>query len=322
MTATYALKWYSGLKDVKHTIIRQRKKIYHELAMFDTVIFTYDISNSTKHCVVFTAFVNGRRHLIDGWYCAPINKPLSESLVQKMISTIGVKGRHEPAKVSYPPIAEQEETSTRAEQGDARAQYTLGHSYQFGIRVQKDIVEARRWYARAAEKGYPDAQYMIGLFYEKGRTVGKDLDKALNWYRKAAAQANHRAQYKIGLFYEQGWAVPKDLDEALNWYRKAAAQGDALAGMALDRLLTAALGATAPPIPPEGPSRPVKLIKCRLPDGFLISMTPERCLSVGGEPAQEGDIEERLTKLKELFDKGLITKDQYDIKRHDILEAL
>ena len=101
MTATYALKWYSPLKDVKHTIIRQSKKIDHELAKFDTIIFTYDISNSTKHCVVFTAFVSGRRHLIDGWYCAPVNEPLSESLVQKIISTIGLKGRHEPARVTY-----------------------------------------------------------------------------------------------------------------------------------------------------------------------------------------------------------------------------
>ena len=43
------------------------------------------------------------------------------------------------------------------------------------------------------------------------------------------------------------------------------------------------LSLTAPPIPPEGPSQPVKLIKCRLPDGFVISMIPKRCRSVGGE---------------------------------------
>jgi hypothetical protein len=47
-----------------------------------------------------------------------------------------------------------------------------------------------------------------------------------------------------------------------------------------------ALDKTAPPIPPEGPSQPAKLIKCRLPDGFVISMMPERCRSVGGEAAE------------------------------------
>jgi len=44
------------------------------------------------------------------------------------------------------------------------------------------------------------------------------------------------------------------------------------------------LSNTAPPIPPERPSRPVTLIKCRLPDGFVISMVPERCKLVGGAP--------------------------------------
>lgn len=46
------------------------------------------------------------------------------------------------------------------------------------------------------------------------------------------------------------------------------------------------LDATAPPIPPEGPSRPAKLIKCRLPDGILISMVPQRCFAVSGEEAE------------------------------------
>lgn len=46
------------------------------------------------------------------------------------------------------------------------------------------------------------------------------------------------------------------------------------------------LDATAPPIPPDGPSQPVTLIQCRLPDGYVISMKPERCRSVGGEEAE------------------------------------
>ena len=37
---------------------------------------------------------------------------------------------------------------------------------------------------------------------------------------------------------------------------------------------------------------------------------------------QNGDVEKRLTKLKNLFEKGLITKDEYDKKRGEILEAL
>ena len=44
------------------------------------------------------------------------------------------------------------------------------------------------------------------------------------------------------------------------------------------------LSKTAPPIPEEGPSKPVTLIKCRLPDGFVLAMVRERCLQVGGTP--------------------------------------
>ena len=107
MTAIYALNLYDSLKDIKYNITRRSKKVDHELATFDTVMFTHGMSNTTKHCVIFTSFFNGRTRLIDGWYCAPVNEPLSESLVQKMISTIGLKGRHEPAKVTYNKITEE-----------------------------------------------------------------------------------------------------------------------------------------------------------------------------------------------------------------------
>ena len=44
-----------------------------------------------------------------------------------------------------------------------------------------------------------------------------------------------------------------------------------------------ALTKTAPPIPDAGPSKPVTLIQCKLPDGFRLAMVPERCVAVGGE---------------------------------------
>lgn len=43
-----------------------------------------------------------------------------------------------------------------------------------------------------------------------------------------------------------------------------------------------ALTKTAPPIPDQGPSKPVTLIDCRQPDGFRLSMLRKRCLAVGG----------------------------------------
>jgi hypothetical protein len=43
---------------------------------------------------------------------------------------------------------------------------------------------------------------------------------------------------------------------------------------------------------------------------------------VGGETVDEGSVEDRLTKLKTLYDKGLITLDQYEYKQRKILEGL
>ena len=181
-----------------------------------------------------------------------------------------------------------DDLSSRAEQGDADAQYTLGNNYKTGIGVQRDIFEARRWHLRAAENGHSEAQYEIGYSYEKGRFVSKDLDVSLSWYKKAAAQENARAQFKVGLFYKEGWAVPKDLDEALNWYKKAASKGHALAGMSLDRLQTVA--AVVEPA------------------------------QVEDSEAEAPEISERLRKVKQLLDEGLITEAEAAEKRQAILD--
>ena len=58
--------------------------------------------------------------------------------------------------------------------------------------------------------------------------------------------------------------------------------------------------------------------------------TPQSCAKLLGwntvssekKPPEDGDVEKRLTKLKNLFDKGLISKEQYKKKRDEILETL
>ena len=59
-------------------------------------------------------------------------------------------------------------------------------------------------------------------------------------------------------------------------------------------------------------------------------LTPEACAKLLGRqavqvkeaPPKEGNIEERLTKLKNLYDKGLITMEEYKFKQAEILEGL
>ena len=47
--------------------------------------------------------------------------------------------------------------SAAAEQGHMYAQFNLGSSYANGDGVPQDMVEAEKWYRKAAEQGYEDA---------------------------------------------------------------------------------------------------------------------------------------------------------------------
>jgi len=76
----------------------------------------------------------------------------------------------------------------KAAAGDAQAQYSLGYAYRFGDDVEKDLVEAVKWYRKAAEQGHARAQTTLGNAYSYGVWVKKDLTESAKWYQKAAEQ--------------------------------------------------------------------------------------------------------------------------------------
>jgi TPR repeat protein len=80
------------------------------------------------------------------------------------------------------------EIRTRAEQGDAAAQFNLGVMYAKGQGVAQDYAEAATWYRKAAEQGYAPAQCKLGTMYSQGHGVTQDYAEAMKWYRKAAEQ--------------------------------------------------------------------------------------------------------------------------------------
>jgi TPR repeat protein len=112
-----------------------------------------------------------------------------------------------------------------ARQGNANAQFNLGLCYSDGDGVDKDQVEAVKWYRKAAEQGFADAQFNLGVCYSDGEGVIKDAGEAVKWYRKAAEQGHASAQFNLGLCYSDGDGMDKDQVEAVKWYRKAAEQG-------------------------------------------------------------------------------------------------
>ena len=135
---------------------------------------------------------------------------------------------------------------SRADGGDASAQYNLGLLYHHGLGVERQLGEAAKWYARAAENGDADAQKAIGDLYVKGVWGKKDYAKAATWYRMAAEQGHGEAKEALRDLatkrrtkprqaapshapteYKKGLAayMRRDYTEAAKWYRKAAQQG-------------------------------------------------------------------------------------------------
>jgi hypothetical protein len=133
-------------------------------------------------------------------------------------------------KVNEQRLVEAASVSRRsAEQGDARAQYSLGHMYYHGQGIPQDYAEAVRWYRRAADQGDAKGQYGLGYMYYNGQGVSQDYVEAVLWYGKAADQGDARAEVNLALMYYNGQGVSQDYAEALRWYRKGADQGFAKA---------------------------------------------------------------------------------------------
>jgi uncharacterized protein len=85
---------------------------------------------------------------------------------------------------------EMEALCRAAEAGDAKMQRDLGNRYLHGIGVERDPIEARRWYVLAAGQGDGLAAYELGLIYENGLGVSSDKREAGRWFAIGARAGN------------------------------------------------------------------------------------------------------------------------------------
>lgn len=155
-----------------------------------------------------------------------------------------------------------------ASEGAPYAQFMLGECYFNGYGVDKNPLEAYKWYCQAeknncdearerivdfiidpdnlimdkseaieicgreAENGYKNAQYKLGLLFSQL----SEQEFAFKWFKYAAEQGHPDAQYKLGDCYENAKGVGKDFTEAYYWYQEAAAQGIKNAEQAMVRV--------------------------------------------------------------------------------------
>jgi len=123
--------------------------------------------------------------------------------------------------------AQFEDNKAKAENCDATAQLTLGYCYYNGQGMATNLVEAAKWFRRAADQGNAGGQSCLGYCYYNGWGVPTNLVEAAKWSRKAADQGFAPAECFVGINYATGIGVATNLVEAVKWFRKAADQGDA-----------------------------------------------------------------------------------------------
>ena len=119
-----------------------------------------------------------------------------------------------------------------AENGIWVCQKYLAHTYKNGnLDIEKNIVEAQKWYKKAiegmikdAENGVPGACLLLGNAYEMGNGVEMNRDEAEKWKKKhfelikaEAESGNSYSQYMLVIYYSG--LMGKDHNDSIEAYK-------------------------------------------------------------------------------------------------------
>ena len=88
--------------------------------------------------------------------------------------------------------------------------YRLGHMFYQGQRTAHDLIEAKKWFRKAAKFGHVEASR---------------LAKSIEETELKVEQASSNVWYELGLFYLGGPRLHRDEGEAHKWFIKAAESG-------------------------------------------------------------------------------------------------
>ena len=111
-----------------------------------------------------------------------------------------------------------------ANNGCARAQYTLGWHYSYNNRS-----EAIYWINKSAEQGYDMAKIAIANIYRANTQNYEEQSKAVEIYKELATEDNFLALYGLAICYYQGFGIEQDIDTAMILINKSAELGYAQA---------------------------------------------------------------------------------------------
>jgi uncharacterized protein len=111
-----------------------------------------------------------------------------------------------------------------ADQGDARAQFSVGKMYYIGQGVQRDYAKADEWFQKAADQGFAYAQFNLGVAYEDGGLgVPQDYALAHMWFNLASSPATNTDLRQMAVQNRDqvaGKMTPAQIDEAQRMARE------------------------------------------------------------------------------------------------------
>lgn len=223
-------------------------------------------------------------------FCFPLHlrgsgKTLLLFLLATLILSLVVEVKASPEiNVDLPSL------KAKAESGDAASQFNLGEAYRNGRGGPKDLVQAVKWYRKAADQGNALAQVSLGLIYTQGgwqvvktnsgesveAVIPQDNNEAVKWYRKAADQGNASGQWALGDCYQNGEGVSKDINQAIALYQKAADQGEPNAEYSLACAYGVGIG-----VPQDFSQAAMWLQKSAEQGNFLAQFNLGRCYASG-----------------------------------------
>ncbi len=82
---------------------------------------------------------------------------------------------------------------SRAELGDAEAEYQLGLAYSHGVGVPTNYAAALDWFGKSANQGSAESENNLGQMYENGQGAAQDYTQAYKWYNLSAARGDQDA---------------------------------------------------------------------------------------------------------------------------------
>lgn len=125
-----------------------------------------------------------------------------------------------------------------AESGQATAMNKVASYNRRGLgSLEKNPIEAIRWYEKAAALGSSTAMYELGQIFSSGGAAGIDLLRSIEYFEAGHEAGNADSSWRLGQAYLGGFGVAKDLEKARLYLKSASDTGHLPAMYELGNLL-------------------------------------------------------------------------------------